>query len=113
MDQLNTTTSIFGTVGSCTCGFADVPAELPCEVHGMSETKSLEQRLRDEEVRYFGAEVETDLKIRCGMLENEVERLTRLRAAVSQFLEDFRAGTHDEWQASLAKLREALRGEKP
>ena len=26
-------TNLFGTRGSCTCGFADVPPELPCEVH--------------------------------------------------------------------------------
>jgi len=26
-------TNIFGTQGSCTCGFADVSPELPCEVH--------------------------------------------------------------------------------
>lgn len=26
-------TNLFGTHGSCTCGFADVPPELPCAVH--------------------------------------------------------------------------------
>lgn len=25
--------NLFGTQGSCTCGFADVPPELPCKVH--------------------------------------------------------------------------------
>jgi hypothetical protein len=44
-------------------------------------------------------------------VEERDKEIERLRAAVSQFLEDFRAGTHDEWQASLTKLREALRRE--
>lgn len=26
-------TNLVGTRGSCSCGFADVPAELPCEAH--------------------------------------------------------------------------------
>lgn len=32
-------TNLFGTQGSCTCGFADIEPELPCEVHCMPAQK--------------------------------------------------------------------------
>jgi hypothetical protein len=49
------------------------------------------------------------LRQKVAVYEAEQVCVELLRAAIARFLEDFRAGTHNQWQASLQKLREAVR----